>query len=116
MVGITQPTPVAFRADRRNSRAYFAAFRPWSGSPWVTGLLEAPASDRRTEKNGHAHLLERHLARGQSRHPGPARPRLLAGLDGVRRRPRLRGLRPGPRPPCGTRRSLGARPGTEADQ
>src|SRR4051812_10242570 len=44
VTGITQLTPVAFRADRRNSRAHSAAFWPWSGSPEGTGLLEAPAS------------------------------------------------------------------------
>ena len=67
-------------------------------------------------KDGHAHLLERHLARGQPGDPGAARSRLLAGLDRIRRRPRLRGLRAGPRPPCGTRRALGPFAGPQPDQ
>src|SRR5436190_18901457 len=41
--------------------------------PWESAM---PAGFRDRGRNGHAHLLERHVARGQSRHPGAARSRL----------------------------------------
>ena len=99
-----------------NSRAHSAAFRTRSGWPGRSRSARSARFRGGDRENGHAHLLERHLARGQPGDPGPARSRLLAGLDRLRRRPRLRGLRPGPRPPCGAGRALGPLAGTQPDQ
>src|SRR5215213_2704430 len=71
--GITQATPEAFPGRPEEFSRSFGRFLAMVRFPrgnW--SARSAGFWGRRLRGNGYAHLLEWHLARGQSRHPGPA--------------------------------------------